>query len=317
VSIYAIPGQTNVESVVQGFPTGLTGTVGFRIRDNAGSDFLARRTTGITEDVAGSGVYRTTFTAPAAGGQYEVWWDKGSLSPSNIATEDLVVSATLPTFSISTALDYITQAELKATLTLSGTSFADADLSEAITAASRIIDDMTGQRFYADVDASQVRYYSADPSYMRIDPLRYYGSDGATVMKIDPLITLTSLQTDPGDDGTFEYTWTQGTDFVLEPRNAPADGKPWTSVRRLTYGTYSWPAFTEGVKITGQFGWPVIPANVRAATSIVAARIVKRMREAPWGVIGFDAIGAVVRMSQYDPDLQRLLRPYTRITLFV
>ena len=55
--MYATPSST-VEIVTSGFLSGLVGTIGFRVRDNEGSDAIAHITSGITEDIAGSGIYR-------------------------------------------------------------------------------------------------------------------------------------------------------------------------------------------------------------------------------------------------------------------
>lgn len=90
--IYAAP-STLVEIVADGFTTGLTGTIGYRVRDNQGADIIVRTTVGIAEDIAGSGIYRAQFTAPAPQGQYTVVWDSGGGSPL-YATEDLVVTTT-------------------------------------------------------------------------------------------------------------------------------------------------------------------------------------------------------------------------------
>ncbi|HEY8723448.1 MAG TPA: hypothetical protein VIL92_06265 [Gaiellaceae bacterium] len=91
--IYAAPGAT-VETVSDGFATGLTGTVGYRLRDNQGADTIARTTAGITEDIAGSGIYRAQFVAPAVAGQFTIVWDDGT---GSYATEDLVVTYTAVT----------------------------------------------------------------------------------------------------------------------------------------------------------------------------------------------------------------------------
>jgi hypothetical protein len=96
------------------------------------------------------------------------------------------------------ASDYCTLAELKATLSLTGESYADPDLSLAITAASRGIEDMTDRRFYLDSDANQIRYYTPTGAY-RVD--------------IDDLAQLTALATDWSGAQTFTQSWTQPTDL--------------------------------------------------------------------------------------------------------
>ena len=57
MTIYASPSAT-IEAALQGAATGLVGTLGVRIIDTpSGATFLARTTTGIVENVAGSGIY--------------------------------------------------------------------------------------------------------------------------------------------------------------------------------------------------------------------------------------------------------------------
>lgn len=92
--MYREPGSS-FEAVVQGFPSGLAGTIGVRIRDNQGADALARTTGGISEDIVGSGVYRVMLVAPALTGDYSIVWDTGGASPI-YAVEDLTVTFDLP-----------------------------------------------------------------------------------------------------------------------------------------------------------------------------------------------------------------------------
>lgn len=195
------------------------------------------------------------------------------------------------------ASDYLTSNELKATLELTGESFADDDIELAITAASRAIDNLTGRRFYADSDANQVRYYSpTDPD----------------VLWVDDLVTLTTLEVDTGEDGTFEETWTANTDFYLEPLNAAADGWPYTFLVVNTRSSVYFPVAHRSVKVTGKFGWSVVPDAVKQAAKISAAKLLKRSREAPFGVVGFGADGVAVRIGSNDPDVMTLLSPFIR-----
>lgn len=195
------------------------------------------------------------------------------------------------------ASNYITDAELKATLSISDT-FADADISAACSAASRAIDKITHRRFYPDSDALQVRYYSP------ANPKR---------LEIDDLVTFTSLDGDSAGDGTFGDSWTQETDFDLHPLNAAADSEPWTEIIVRPLGTYLMPiGYPRSIKLTGKFGWSVAPDAVVQATTIIAAKLFQRAREAPFGIVGIGAESAAVRIGRYDPDVSLLLGPLTR-----
>lgn len=98
--IAAAPGAS-FETVVQGFPTGLAGTVGVQVIDNIGGVTIARVTTAV-ERPASSGIYAITLTAPAASGQYTIVWDQGTITPSTTATDDLVVTVASVTTTTTT-----------------------------------------------------------------------------------------------------------------------------------------------------------------------------------------------------------------------
>lgn len=190
--------------------------------------------------------------------------------------------------------DYITLAELASSLSLTET-FADDDLEAAITAASREVDRRTGRRFYA---ANGTRYYTPG------SPHRLW---------IDDLASLGSVAVDANMDNTFSESWVLNTDFVLEPLNAAEDGAPYTTITVSAGGTREFPLWQRSVRVTGRFGWDAAPAQVKQATSILASRLVKRVREAPFGVAGFGIDGGAVRVPSLDPDVDALLAGFVRV----
>lgn len=199
------------------------------------------------------------------------------------------------------ATDYVDINTLKASLTLTGTSFADADLQLACDAASRAIDEITGRRFYPDADANQVRKFL---------PL----NSGYCV--IDDLCQFTSL-TFQGD------TWTLDQDFYFEPINAAADGRPWTSIRAIAKPfiytladvPVGWAGFDGRITVTGMWGWSSTPSQISEAAGLLASRLLRRAREAPFGVIGTGADGEAVRLGKYDPDVAALVEPFTKTVI--
>lgn len=195
--------------------------------------------------------------------------------------------------------EYATAAELKASISLSSETFADADISRALTAASRGVDNATDRRFWADTTADKVRYYT--PTSDRV--------------WIDDLVTLTTLEVDTGLNGSFSETWTVDTDFFLGPLNAAEDGWPYTSIRVPAHSSRWLPAdYPRTVKVTGKYGWPAVPDTVKHATMIIASKLVKRLREAPFGVIGDGELA--MRVVREDPEVQFLLNPYRRSNHF-
>ena len=191
------------------------------------------------------------------------------------------------------ANEYATSTELKSTLELTGETYADADVALALTAASRSVDHVAKRRFWLDANANSVRYYSPRSS---------------ALVEIDDLVELTELATGTGD-GSFGTVWTENTDFVLEPLNAEADGRPWTVVRPLLGAL---PTARRSVRVTGQFGWADVPEEVKEATMILASRLLRRARDAPFGALNMGFEGVVARVTRTDPDVCNLLGPYIR-----
>ena len=196
---------------------------------------------------------------------------------------------------------YVQVEEFKSTIELSGTSFSDEDVKVALRSSCRAIDEICARRFYPDADAAQVRYYS---------PANYW------TLEIDDIVTITTLKTDDAGDGTFENTWTLNTDYNAEPLNAAAEGRPWDKLCVHPTGTHIFPAnFPRSVELTGKFGWSTVPAQVEEATTLLAHRLLKRARQAPFGISGLGLDGSVVRIMLSDPDVMMLLRPFQRDAL--
>ncbi len=276
--------NTTSETVADGYYTGLTGTIGVRVTDGQGATTTPRVTTGIAEYPAGSGIYTKTLTAPATAGQYTIVWD----DTTDFATEDLLVTATA--LAATTGTLYVTRDELKTAFNLTGQDYADDDIDLACDSASRGID-LSCRRFF--YNTSGVRYYT--PETM-----------SATV-ETDDIVTLTSLEVDTADTGTFT-TWTQDVDFRLDPLNANGDGKPYERVKLRTSRQQTWPYYFGSIKITGTFGWDEIPSEVRQYAKFLAGKLLYRTRHAPFGIVTVSGdVGAVARLTRTDPDFDTLI----------
>jgi hypothetical protein len=201
------------------------------------------------------------------------------------------------------AQDYLTIAEFKTTLELQGESFADQDIAVAITAASRAVEHFCDRRFWVAAEDAE-------------DEVRYYTPTSPSELQIDDLVTLTDLDTDEQGDQTFSQSWTVNTSVFLEPLNAAADGRPYTRlcVNAARTSLYFPVQYGRSVRVTGIFGWPAVPSEVKQAATIIAGRLIKRARETPMGVVmagvGFD--GAAIRIASQDPDVVMLLSPLRR-----
>jgi len=181
---------------------------------------------------------------------------------------------------------YLTLEEFKTRMGVSA-EIADTTLERAVEAASRQVDGITGRSFYS---VTEVRYFRADRSNMVI---------------VDDITAVTTLQTDPNNDRTYNVTWA-ATDFEL------GDGVPATSIYAI--GAQAFPTNRRGVKINGTWGFTTVPSDVKEATALFAARLWKR-KDAPFGVMGADELGQMRTITKLDPDAVTLLQPWLKFDI--
>jgi len=292
---------------VDGAVFDLTGsTVKFKMRLQPSGTLKVNAAATVVTAAAGTVRYDWQATDVDTVGLYLFWWEV-TLASGKIQ-ETPAAPLVLLDHAPAQVTEYLDREELKATLTLSGETFADADIDAAISGASRAIDNYCDRRFYPDADAAQVRYYSPPG---RLGYISW--SQSAQVIDIDDLITLTSLKTDSTGAGTFPETWTLNSDFMLEPLNAAADGNPYTMIRNAPTSARYFPPLPRSIQVTGKFGWAVAPPEVIEATTLWANRLLRRAREAPFGAVvaGLD-VGAISRITPIDPDVTSLLSQYVR-----
>lgn len=180
--------------------------------------------------------------------------------------------------------------ELKITLGVNDDELDD-DIERKMDAASRDIEDITGQRFYqSDVET---RYFKAN---WRVNWV-YTG----------PISAVTSIHIDQNLNGSYSQELTLTDDYILEPLNAVAMGEPWRYIVLPDYSNFWWPRCGPNVKVIGRFGWESVPAKIREACDLLTARYLAR-KDAPFGVIpGEDT---ATRIWRTDPDVANMLAKY-------
>ena len=193
-------------------------------------------------------------------------------------------------------MSYATLAQFKAAVGITDNT-DDAALQNVLDATDTLID-LYCDRKTGFGTASETRYYTAE--------------DWEYVLT-DDLVSVTTLQTDDDANGTYETTWTAGTDYVLAPRNAALDGFPYTEIDTSVTWPRNFPKDVYlGVKVVGVFGFPAVPAAVKQA-EIIQAGAVWNSRTAPFGVIGSADLGGILRMSRaLHPEAALILEPYRK-----
>ena len=193
-------------------------------------------------------------------------------------------------------MSYATLSEFKAAVGITDTT-DDTALQSVLDATDTLID-LYCDRKTGFGTASETRYYTAE--------------DWEYVLT-DDLVSVTTLQTDDDANGTYETTWTAGTDYVLAPRNAALDGFPYTEIDTSVTWPRNFPKDVYlGVKVVGVFGFPAVPAAVKQA-EIIQAGAVWNSRTAPFGVIGSADLGGILRMSRaLHPEAALILEPYRK-----
>lgn len=172
-------------------------------------------------------------------------------------------------------------------------SMTDADVSMVLAASEHAVEQAcsAGQfkrRFWKDAAPTTRTYTAYDYCKIRIDDI--VDVDAVTV------------------DGVAV------TGFVPGPLNAAADGEPYLYLEASTPSVALFTSITRGgVAVTGTFGWPVIPDEVKQMVTILGSRLLKRTREAPFGVVNAGGIdGAAIYLARSDPEIKTLIDPLIR-----
>lgn len=194
---------------------------------------------------------------------------------------------------------YVGLDELKDRLGQAADNADDSTITRAIQSASAWVNEYCGRHFY------------------QVTETRTFQPTDIWLLRIDDLVSQTSVRLDLDGDGTFELPLTQGTDFQLRVGdgvynvNAAGVPRPYTELQIVNSGQifpFTWPyAHLDRVQITGTWGWQVVPPPVTEATMTLAADFYK-MKDAPFGIAGNTDYG--VTRVQANPWAIECLRPY-------
>lgn len=189
---------------------------------------------------------------------------------------------------------YFSTAEFKSAYGISGTA-SDADVTQALDAASRMVEE------YKRLTSGRTTRY-----YPTVETRYYTPTCGAAELNIDDAVSITDVTVDRLGNLSYSETWTAGTQYVLEPKNNPLEGKPYRTIVRMPLTAMHFPDSPQSVSVTGTFGWSTTPALIKQATAILAARYYNR-RNSPFSVLSVGLDAAAVRLPKTDPDVVQLL----------
>jgi hypothetical protein len=237
--------------------------------------------------------------------------------PPNASFWDLLVETPL-------AGSYASVALYRA-LVESSSDADDALITDDLKAMSRVIDKRLGRTFAKD--ASPVaRIFAPALDRMRsrggLSSLKSYDwaesenpwrASGMTrVLRVDDLVSVSSIAIDEGRDNTFSQTLTTN-DYELTPRNNGAlpEPEPYNHIELTEWGSVL--AWIPGarVRITGIWGWPAVPEAIVRATVYKTAEL---RLETPRVTRTVDEFGQNAAMSPGSVGIvDELLRPYVKV----
>jgi hypothetical protein len=176
----------------------------------------------------------------------------------------------------------------------------DTLLKLKLSAASRAVD-ASCRRQFGKVDTAVTRSYD----------IRWSRTRNAYVAEIDDLMDLTGLAF------TLDGVALTSTQYALRPRNAIADGKPYTWVELSSVTVVTTP--TSPNDSTGVlaglalWGWsPSWPDVIKEASMLQASRLNIR-RDSPYGIAGGADGGTLRLLARLDPDIEPLVADYIKV----
>lgn len=200
---------------------------------------------------------------------------------------------------------YCTVEALKSRLGIDADDTADDfELHAACFAASRSLEHFCDRTFWR-TSASEVRTFVPQSWYCLKLP------------SFNDLVSVASLKTDAGGDGTFETSWT-ASEYQLLPQNPAAapETRPYTEIKALSRTfpkLYTTGVRTDTVQITGVFGWPAVPWGIKMAARILAQDAFK-LKDTNFGQSGEGDFA--IRVGD-NARAEKFAKPYKRWAVLI
>lgn len=201
------------------------------------------------------------------------------------------------------ANDYTSSTDAFADISEGNYSSSDyPQMADMVTSASRLVDMELGRwaGFFYPSTSEEVRYYNGNDLYE---------------LDIDEFVSISEVAvSEHGGLGSSDYTVWSSSDYILEPYNYTANGKPIKSivVDSINGSQSGFSGYRKSVRVTGVPGYSATPPSLIA--SIVKRQAVRWFMQAKQGYQDTGASaeigGLVFRKEQLDPDIKKMLHPF-------
>lgn len=189
---------------------------------------------------------------------------------------------------------YATIGELKEALD-KVTSGDDTILQLALDGATAFITGQTRRRFDQVTEA------------------RTLDGNGERRLVVPDLVSVTALTLAPATAGT--PVALAVSDYYLGP-TSDGSGRPYRWIDLSIVGAYAgWYQGQRTVSITGVWGWPAVPADIRMVCISLAARFWKSSQAGFSDTIGMDGDGSPVFSKQMTSWDRQVLKSYRRLSI--
>jgi hypothetical protein len=173
------------------------------------------------------------------------------------------------------------------------------ELEDVVTSVSRLIDRYCGRQFFQSTATART-FDSLDGLHVEFGPF-------------NDLVSATTVAYDSNDDGTYESTVSASGYQLLPTTNTAPIDEPYTALKLINGSTFPYSPAASGrvglIRITGNWGWGEVPAEVKQAARLMVAEVAK-LQDAPLGIAGMGEYG-VTRVSRYMPARAvQLLAPF-------
>lgn len=184
-----------------------------------------------------------------------------------------------------------------------GVDPSDPNLAVVIEAASRAVDHAANRQFGSTTATLEFmpvfhkgRWFAETEDLQSVTGVALVHNDGTVIQDI--------------------------TDYILTPRNAALNNRPYTWVEWRGMGSpsywyeYGWGYYPHPaqhpVQVTGQFGWAAVPQPIQLATRIQAGRFYERQTTVmPLNSQRIDDVSYSFTQN-LDPDIETSIAPFRR-----